>query len=276
MRPKLNSGNHRGHKGGIALCVSLLLAVAYPTASAQWNTGSRIILDGAAQEDRQVTGAWDPITEDAAIPVNALRSTATTITTISGWAPLTGMLTPGPSVLVPGMLITAVPSTSNPAAPMLDLNGSGALPIVDTDGLPLDSNTFLPGTPVRLMFEGTRYVVLNTLTLPCEPGYSAPNRAYCIADSSRAADTFFQAALDCASSGARLCTLSEWANACFHFPGFFATVPSGEWVDHAANHESTAKIAGAGDNGTVIGQGCDFGTLSVPTGLFRYRCCISR
>lgn len=264
--------SHRVRNGLLLLaCIGTNVPV-----DAQWRSDAPIVMDGTTEADRQVTGAWDPLSLNAAVPANALRATSTTFTTLTGWDPLIGSLTPEPTTLEIGLLLTAIPSSTNPASPSLDLNGSGARPIVHDDGTPIDSAEFVPGLPVRMLFDGTRYVMLNAVPLPCSPGYSAPNRGYCIADSSREANTFFAAALDCAANGARLCTLSEWANACFHFPDFFATVPSGEWVDHAANHESTAKIAGFGDNGTMVGQGCDFGTLSVPTGLFRYRCCTSR
>jgi hypothetical protein len=86
------------------------------------------------------------------------------------------------------------------------------------------------------------------------------------------------AAATCTTTGARLCTFSEWTHACRVIPGFMNTVPSFEWVDHAANNATDAKRLGFGSDGSSNpdGSGCTYGGTSAPTNTARYRCCTNR
>ncbi|MBL7950701.1 MAG: hypothetical protein JNM62_03175 [Flavobacteriales bacterium] len=234
-----------------------------------------LVLNGPEAQDRQIVGLELPTVPDAALSTAALRTTATGFVTVSGTLALQGALVPAPTVYTTGMLITIIPQQANSGAATLNLNGLGDRTIVKRGGLPLDSADLLPDMPMRLLFDGVRFHALGSIPLRCPPGFSAMNREYCVADSSRDTTTFYQATLRCASLGARLCTFNEWVFACQNTSGFLTTVLSAEWVDHAANHANTAKLLGVGDAASPE-IACDHGTLSVPTGLFRYRCCASR
>ncbi|MEZ4739555.1 MAG: hypothetical protein R2818_09445 [Flavobacteriales bacterium] len=114
--------------------------------------------------------------------------------------------------------------------------------------------------------------------LPCPVGFSPGTRDFCVADSSLAAVTWFEASAYCGAIGARLCTISEWTHACNQYPGFIGTVISAEWVDHAANNTNGAKLVGAGSDGIggVPGVNCRYGGQSPPENPFRFRCCAHR
>lgn len=245
-------------------------------ASGQLTLDTTLVLDGPDGGDRQVHGLATPLRHDAAMSANAMRHTTANYTVATGTSQLVGELAPPPAQIPAGMVITFVPESANSAGATLDLNGTGAYPLVKEGHLPLDSADLAPGIPVRCVFDGDAFRVLNHLPRRCPVGYTAITREYCIADSSRDTTTFYNASVRCAADGLRLCSFNEWIQACQLSPGFFSTVPSGEWVDDSANHASTAKLVGAGDNGTQIGAGCNYGSLSVPTGLFRYRCCSNR
>jgi hypothetical protein len=144
--------------------------------------------------------------------------------------------------------------------------------------LALDAGDLQPDVPARLIYDGERFQLVSAIQLPCKAGFSAVNKAYCIADSAAEAATFFAATNLCATQGGRLCTFSEWAYACRSMTGFLATVGSAEWVDHAANYTNGAKLVGAGIDGEVAqpGVGCTYGGLDLPTNPYRYRCCTTR
>jgi hypothetical protein len=191
---------------------------------------------------------------------------------------LVGTLDPAPTAYVTGMVVTLLPIEKNRIGAQLDLNGLGAVPLLRSNGAPVDSSDLVPGSPARVVFDGTGFRMLGSIRLPCPPGYTSPARDFCIADTSQSAETFFQANMDCRFQRARLCTISEWVTACNMLPGFLPSVTDFEWVDHAANHTSNAKLIGYGSDGvsTVYAFGCRQGLHDLPSNPYRFRCCTSR
>lgn len=192
---------------------------------------------------------------------------------------MVGTLTPAPAQYTPGMVVTIVPTEGHDAGATLNLNGLGPVPVHKVPGQPIDSAELAVGMPARLLYDGEAFVVVSHTPRPCPMGYSMVGRGFCIEDSSHADTTFFAANRACHQAGARLCSMGEWSLACLTLPGFFDTVPVGEWVDSAANDADKAKVVGYGSLGygsNPNGSGCEYGGYSVPTGSRRYRCCIRR
>jgi len=247
-------------------------------ALAQLEIPGPILLVGATPEQQQITGLADPQTLDAAISLGSLRATTVSYTQVQGTTDLTGTLIPAPDAYTIGMLVSVLTAEANLPDPTLELNSLGQRSIVKAGGLPLDSADMLPGIPVRLIFDGDRFQMISSGALPCPSGHVAVGREYCVATHPNNAVTFFEANAACAAKGTRLCTLSEWAHACYTIPAFLGTVTTAEWVDHAANGNSGAKLVGAGNDGQndVPGTGCHFGAQSPPYTPYRYRCCSNR
>lgn len=248
-------------------------------AMAQWDVPVSIVLDGAQPGDRQVTGLADPIAANSAVSVAAARDQVTSFTTVTGDAILSGDLDPAPAAYTAGMLITIVPTMANAVGARLDLNGLGPQDVVKQGGLPLDSADLIVGSPVRLIHDGSQFRVIGSTLLPCPAGFSVGGREYCIEDTAHGDTTFYWAVRLCRDRGARLCTISEWANACRNQPAFLSTVLNYEWIDSAANNDDNAKIIGKGqdaDGNVVIG--CEVGNTSLPTSGTnrRHRCCTNR
>lgn len=238
-----------------------------------------LVLNGTNANERQITGLADPLTGDAAISVDAIRTNSTTYTTVNGTIFLNGTLVPAPVNYSAGMLVTIVPTTANYSNAQLELNGLGPQAIVKAGGLPLDSADLEAGTPARLIHDGARFVVLTSTTLPCRTGFHVGSREFCIEDSSRSELTFLEAMTTCKNLGARLCKNSEWAHSCLKDPGFIGTVLNYEWVDDAANNINGTKKVGNGGNGetgTIPGIDCKHGYFGVPTDSVRSRCCMNR
>lgn len=257
---------------------ALLICMLSFRVFAQLEIPGPVQLQGATSEQRQITGLADPQTLDAAISLGALRATAVSFTQVQGTTDLTGTLVPAPDAYTIGMLVTVVPFEANLSSPTLDLNGLGERPIVKRGGLPLDSADMLPGIPARLVYDGDQFQLISSSALPCPVRAVPVGREYCIETDASNATTFYAANLACAAKGDRLCTLSEWAHACYAIPSFLGTVTTAEWVDHAANNTDGAKLAGAGNDGVndAPGTGCHFGAQSSPYTPYRYRCCSHR
>lgn len=235
-------------------------------------------LTGANEADRQVTGLATPVQPDAAVSLDAARSGATTTAVVSGTEQLTGTLTPAPSVLTPGMLVTVIPTEANGTGASLELNELGAYPVVKWGSVPVDSADLAPGVPSRMLFDGARFLLLNNLARPCPTGSSPGGALFCISDSSLAEGSYYDGVNACESRGGRLCSYGEWASACRRNPGFLSTVSAYEWVDDAANSSSEAKTVGGGYDGPNIVEGfaCEYGFSREPLLIFRYRCCFDR
>jgi hypothetical protein len=262
-------------RSAITLSTVLLSALV----RGQWDLPKPLLLDGPLPQQRQVTGLAAPSQADAGVNVDAARNLSTTFVQVDGAHVLTGALQPAPAAYSAGMCITILPAVANASGAQLELNGLGPVPIVKRGGLPLDSADLAIGTPHRLLFDGTRFQVISPTSLPCPAGFHIGAREYCVEDSSHVPLDFAGAGADCQQRGARLCTFSEWLHACLSQPAFIGTVLDFEWVDHAANSNTTVKRVGRGSNGTTpddSGIGCTNGHNADRLVQTRYRCCYSR
>lgn len=255
-----------------------LTALSPWSAIAQLELPVRLVLNGTEDTDRQVLGLADPVQLDAAVNVEAARSQVLTTTTTTGTDILVGELQPGPTTLVPGMLLTIIPQAANSAGASLDLGGTGAYPLVKWGEVAVDSADLPVGVPSRVIFDGSRYQVLNWNARPCAAGTIAGSALYCIDAEPRGTDTYYNAVNTCTARGGRLCTFGEWSSACRRNPVFLPTVVAYEWLEDAANNPNDAKVMGQGYNGPEIMQGiaCEYGNSHAPLNLNLIRCCYNR
>jgi hypothetical protein len=160
----------------------------------------------------------------------------------------------------------------------LEVNGSGAFPLLKWGQLPLDSADLRPGVPARVIFNGSAFLVTNSVTRPCAKGTHPASALYCISDSAVGTGTFFESVTRCAALGGRNCTYGEWARACRLDVAFLGTVSGPEWVDDAANNSNDSKVVGAGSNGPgpIPGFACEYGNTREPLLTFPFRCCFDR
>ncbi|MBK9418430.1 MAG: hypothetical protein IPN62_14405 [Flavobacteriales bacterium] len=251
------------------LAVSLLVSL-----NAQWEVPTRVVLDGDAPDQRQVTGLAAPTSNTAGVNQATARARTPITANATGSNTLLVDLSPAPTSLEPGLEITLIPTTPHPASVQLVVNGLGPHDVVKSGGLALDSAEMPVGMPARLLFDGQRYHLMTDAGKPCRTGFSIATADHCIADSSMAANNFREASRQCVAMNARLCSLSEWAIGCQRVPGFLATVTALEWVDHATNSQDQGKLAGVDRLTQVIG--CTFGDTDAQTALKRFRCCTNR
>lgn len=260
--------------------VHVLLSLVLPlTMVAQLQSTTRLELTGTIPESRQVRGLADPLTNDAAVTVDAARAGSMSFATVSGTAQITGDLQPAPTGYAVGMIVTVVPDMTNAAGPTLELNGLGQRPIVKWGQVPLDSADLIAGAPARMIYDGDRFLLLNEVSRPCPTGFQVMSPTTCIGQQPEATvANFYDAVTACHSMGARLCNMGEWTYACQNTPGILASVLSGEWVDDGANSGSDGKVLGTGYYGStaVTGVACTYANTLAVNFAVRYRCCYSR
>jgi hypothetical protein len=256
---------------------ALAFLIAFHCA-AQLQTETPITLDSSEPHGRQVTGLAPPTDPGDAVSLGSMRTLTMNTVSLAGSSQLTGNVVPAPAAYTTGMIITVVATSTVADGATIELNGLGPKAIVRSGGVPILSGDIRVGIPSRLIYDGVRFQLLSSTQLPCPSGFSIANERYCIADQPLPAATFFDAINTCAAQGARLCTISEWSHACRSIPGFFATVTEAEWVDHAANNNTGAKLVGFGIDGSEAGpgSGCEYGGQVVPTTPYRFRCCSNR
>jgi len=247
-------------------------------AFGQLELPTKLEFEGPLPTDRQVTGLADPIASDAAVSLAAARAMATTFAAATGTTIIAAELSPAPAGYAVGMAVTIVPAESNDVNASLNLNGLGERPIVKFGQVPLDSADMQKDVPARLVYDGTKFHLLNNTYRPCPSGFYATSGSYCIEDSSSVGSTFYEAITACMAKGARLCGYAEWTNACRTKAVFIASVIDGEWVDDAANNGSDAKVVGAGwaSGAPLPGFACNYGFTYAPATIKRSRCCYSR
>lgn len=257
--------------------LSLILAAPLPVYS-QLEMPVRMQLDGPTNEDRQVTGLADPTQTDAALSVDAVRTGTVNRATTAGSLHLEGSVQPGPFVLSPGQVVTIVPQEANETGADLDLDNTGAHPLVKWGGVPLDSADLTAGTPARLVFDGVNWQLLNWNARPCPTGSKPANAGHCVDTETRGTGTYYEAVAACTDRGGRLCSFGEWSSACRRDPAFLPTVTNYEWIEDAANNPNDGKVMGRGYNGPdpMEGLACEWGWTQSPTIISLYRCCYDR
>ena len=257
--------------------MSLILAAPLQGFS-QLDMPVRMQFDGPTSEDRQVTGLGDPIQGDAAINVDAARAAVVSRATTTGTLHLVGTVQPEPFSLTPGMLVTIVPQEANEAEADLELNSSGAHPLLKWGGVPLDSADLTLGAPARFVFDGASWQLVNWNARPCPTGSVPANAGHCVDTETRGTGTYYEAVAACVDRGGRLCSFGEWASACRRDPAFLPTVTNYEWIEDASNNPNDAKVMGRGYNGPDVMEGlaCEWGWTHAPLTISLYRCCYDR
>lgn len=250
------------------------LLFTYGPSLAQLDLPVSLELVGTSSSARQVLNLGQPTDSTAAVSLEVARGRTTQTVVATGQSTLTVSLLPPVGSIQPGLELTVIPGVPHDSAPELLVNGSGPYAIVDWQGNPLDSAEMPVARPSRMVFDGIRFVLMNSAGRPCGNGYSIVSNALCIEDSSHEPLNFRDAAAYCNQNGGRLCTMTEWAVGCHRLPPFISSVNSLEWVDSASNSSTQGKLVGIDRITQAIG--CDFGDTSEQNNLYRFRCCSDR
>ncbi len=251
--------------------VSLLMLVP---AFGQWEVPGRIVLDGAANGDRQVSGLAAPQAAADGVSAETDRSNWSVLATATGSDALTLSLTPTLTSYTPGLRMIFLPQSVNTGAVTLNVDGLGIRALLKDVNASLDSADLKPGIPTHVIYDGAAFQVVNQLYPGCPVGFSPISRDVCIADLPNDTLNWYAAVNRCNAQGARLCSMQEWIQGCLKYPGFVSTVTDYEWVDSGANYNNMAKNMGWTDTSTA--GDCRAGSRQIPTVFYRSRCCYDR
>ena len=256
-----------------ALSLALLLA-AVPLA-AQVHVDRPVVLTGASPEDRRVQGLADPVDAGDALNARSHQRGAYAFAAIAGGNTWQVDLQPAPESLTAGMRLRLLVGTGNTGPVQVIVNGLGPVPLVLHDGAPVDSGQVQTGRVAVVVHNGNAFQLLRTEHKPrldCPAGYVAVNEQYCIQTQQNALVEFTDAAVDCGSQNARLCTWMEWSRACADSTQLGLSNMTGdwEWTNNTANGDGLVRVVG---ESTCTHSNTSPGWDALPRS---YRCCFRR
>lgn len=147
----------------------------------------------------------------------------------------------------PGMMVSFVSNFVSGDSISITINGGDTSLITKQNQIPLDTNDIRFSQVVRLVYDGTNFVMLNT-NRGCPPGFVQVNNSYCIQEYETGPMTIYEAMSYCDVFGAQLCSMSDWYNACKNSNlGLNDMTNNWEWTNHGNDHSSDA--ASMGGNG---------------------------
>lgn len=243
--------------------------------SAQVRSDRAIVLEGAAPEDRQVTGLHDGVQEGDALNARSLRNAPYRYAEVAGTAQWAPQLTPPVGTAAPGLclLLSAIQGNSGPVT--IDLGAAGSYPLVKGAGLPLQAGDVLPGETVSAVFDGSAFQLIaarKRALLPCPSGSVAVNDAYCIQVAEHDTAEFDVASITCGQENGRVCSWAEWWVACNRMAalGLQDMLGDWEWTNNAANADGYVRVVGQST--------CTQATTNAIVGSRQrsYRCCYRR
>ncbi|MCB9184784.1 MAG: hypothetical protein H6591_12820 [Flavobacteriales bacterium] len=257
------------------LLTAIALTCSLGDLAAQVVVDKPLVLTGSAPAARQVLDL-----DAAAQPADALDASSEQAglphwmgdASLNAWELQLPAISGPP---MPGLTVTLRATGIGSGSVSLSLNGSAPFPVLIGPGQPLDGSAVADGAVLALVFDGTSFHVTNGAAhrrRPCLQGMAQAGEHYCI-DSLQQAETgtFYEAALQCVENGKRLCTWSEWQQACNQRVqlGLGLMIGDWEWTNSAANEDLGARIVG--------NTSCTVAGVSLASDTTRsHRCCYSR
>lgn len=248
--------------------------LACTTAAAQVTVDKPIILVGADDGARQVTGL--NITQSPAAPLTATveqdgQHRSADAVMGSTWQIDLPALNGAPSAGT--TIVVQVPSDPGSGPFEMLVNGSGPYPLLASPSTIFEMP--VPHLPMlSMVFDGSAFQVLNGRARqrrPCPTGMVAVNDQYCVDILESDTTDFFTAGRSCVGQDKRLCTWGEWYGACQLGAtiGMLNTTGNWEWTDDSANEDQCVRIVGY----TSCSQSGTWGAYNTPQ---YYRCCYTR
>jgi hypothetical protein len=242
--------------------------------SGQWELDTRLTLDGDSSSNRQILNVDYPVNPSDGVSAGVVRNQELVYAELNGGGGI--LLNPVPAIAAysDGMLFSLVLANASDSAATLNVNGLGAVPIVQNGTIALDSADLAPNRPYHVLYHGGVFHLLSTSNRSCPQGFEVVTSDFCMESSPSPASTFYSAGIQCSKKGARLCTMSEWMRGCKKLD-LTSTIGTWEWVDSAANHSGDAKVMGL-DAATQSMPDCEYGRTRSPYLTSNVRCCYSR
>ena len=255
--------------------IVLLHAMLVPLLSmAQLVIDKPIILSSPDPEDHRVQGLMHSVDPLDALTAGTAQNNQVQIgVTTQGdhWSILLPSLE---SELVNGIHVIVRAPAMDPQPVNIILNGNGPYPL-QLEGTTVSAEQIVEGTMISMVFADGIFHILNGhhgMRRACPTDMVAVNGLFCIEPTERPSADLFQAGLNCAANGRRLCTWGEFVGACQRSTelGLTSMTNNWEWTGTTSNEDNCARIAGS-NNCTAANSAFSTGSF-----LWAYRCCFTR
>lgn len=202
--------------------------------------GNKIILTGATEAQRKVSGLTSPIEENDAVNLGYFLSGSPYfgITSMSNSDSISFSIYPTISQLSPGLMLNFISPLTNSNSLYISINGiSGYYQITKKGIQSLDSADIFQGMFVSVIFDGLRFQCVSSLNKKCSIGFIKASEEYCIAQQESDSASFWVAVNNCGKKNARVCNWGEWYYACQKAAvlGLVDMTNNFEWIDGGGN-----------------------------------------
>jgi len=221
----------------------ILLILPY-CSEAQLEINDTLILSGNSNNARVINNIADSNDSLDAINVSTVIYKRLIYANANSSTPNTIELSLTPSLThyTIGQRINFFSPLSNSDAVTVQVDNLFAVPLVRSDGMPLDSLNLATGLLVSAVFDGSQFLIVSEISKQCPSGYEGVNDFFCIEQNDHPAVDFWQAIVTCGDENARLCTWDEWYAACSSSnTAINDMVNNWEYIDSSQNFTNTTS-----------------------------------
>lgn len=262
--------NRQLSRTSLAAVASVWLSVG---SMGQVKVDRSLVLEGATDADRQVSGLPTATTHAQALNASTMQAGAYRFASVNGANLWNVTLSPQPDSLVTGTMVILHCQDGNNGPVQAVVNGQGPYAVLRDVTAPLDSGEVKAGAIITLVFDGSAFQMTSARTpfkKECPSGFAQVDEHFCVQMQRQDSTSVDVAAVYCSGLQARLCTWSEWYTACTkaNVLGITDMVGEYEWTDDLSD-------AGA----RVVGKfSCYTGANSAPFAPpgRAFRCCYRR
>ncbi len=260
-------------RANILIYLMVTFFIKVPVAQVQFQ--DTIIFNSPLPTERLIQGVGHPELSTNATNANAIVYNKINFGTISvNGDSIDVTLSPPLASYEAGTQITFLASQVNSDSVKININGLGYVNLLKGSDH-LDSADLNIGLPVNAIFDGSSFIIISDIDKSCPQGFISVNDYYCIQVDEQPATSFWDASIYCGDRDARICTWSEWYNACQRLGASLNDMTNNwEYVDAAQNYyaASTSNIGVK-----VAGEfACEESSSGYPQSPKSFRCCFTK
>ncbi len=222
---------------------ALLVASALP---AQVDLSAPLRFTATDSNLRQVDGLAAPDAETDLIDLATARTGTVHWAAAGGTAnAITLAARPPVTAYREGLRLRFLPTVSAGAAPTINVDGLGPVPVLGPELTPPSAGSLVPGRLAEVVWSDSVFRLVPRPVDGCPQGFLQVHDGLCLQQDQGTNVTVFTAIRQCADRGARLCTWDEYLYACTLLNGQLTGLfDDWEWIDDTSDHTHTGNQAG--------------------------------
>ncbi|MBV6403725.1 MAG: hypothetical protein IT228_03785 [Flavobacteriales bacterium] len=240
-------------------------------ASAQVHLDAPLRFTAGDSAQRQVQGLAAPSAEGDLITLgDAQRGTVHWASAAGTANAITLNARPPVAAYREGLRLRFLPTLAAGAAPTLNVDGLGPVPVLGPELTPPPAGSLVPGRLAEVVWADSVFRLVPRPVDGCPTGFLQVHDGLCIQQDDGANVSVFTALRQCADRGARLCTWDEYLYACTVLNGQLTDLFNDwEWIDDTSDHTHTGNQAGR----YYCAQQRSWPAAEHPNAYGRVRCC---